>query len=58
MVAGLYLGELLRLVLIDLHAQHIILHNQDLSAISEPYSIDTSVLSDVEVYDAQSAREC
>lgn len=50
MIAGLYLGELFRLVLVDLHEQpHVnIFEGQDISALKKPYSLDASFLSDIE----------
>jgi len=50
MIAGLYLGELFRLVLVDLHEQpHVnIFEGQDIAALKKPYSLDASFLSDIE----------
>lgn len=50
MIAGLYLGELFRLVLVDLHqnANVKIFEGQDISALQKPYSLDASFLSDIE----------
>jgi len=50
MIAGLYLGELFRLVLVDLHEQpHVqIFQGQDIGALKKPYSLDASFLSDIE----------
>jgi len=50
MIAGLYLGELFRLVLVDLHEQpHVqIFQGQDISSLKKPYSLDASFLSDIE----------
>lgn len=50
MVAGLYLGELFRLILVDLHSQpHVeIFPKQDISKLKKPYSLDASFLSDIE----------
>nr|OQO24951.1 Hexokinase [Rachicladosporium sp. CCFEE 5018] len=50
MIAGLYLGELFRLVLVDLHEQgHVkMFEGQDISALKKPYSLDASFLSQVE----------
>ncbi|CCH63007.1 hypothetical protein TBLA_0I03540 [Henningerozyma blattae CBS 6284] len=42
MSSGYYLGELLRLVLVDLHAQGFILKDQDLTKLNVPYCMDTS----------------
>ena len=50
MIAGLYLGELFRLVLVDLHAAaHVkIFEGQDIAALQKPYSLDASFLSEIE----------
>lgn len=52
MIAGLYLGELFRLVLIDLadnHQVHIF-QGQNISALRKAYSLDSSFLSAIEEY--------
>ena len=46
--AGLYLGEIFRLVLIELHKKGLILKNQNVSRLSKSYEIDTAFLSAVE----------
>lgn len=50
MIAGLYLGELFRLVLVDLHEQPQVKFFQgaDISPLKKPYSLDASFLSDIE----------
>lgn len=48
MIAGLYLGELFRLVLVDLHEKGKIFEGQDVSTLRKPYSLDASFLSDIE----------
>jgi len=50
MIAGLYLGEIFRLVLVDLHDTHEthIFANQDISKLSQPYTLDSSFLSAIE----------
>jgi hexokinase len=50
MVAGLYLGELFRLVLVDLHANPDvkIFKGQDIGALQVEYSLDSSFLAEVE----------
>ncbi|KAK9455819.1 hexokinase-domain-containing protein [Dipodascopsis uninucleata] len=48
MIAGLYLGELLRLVLLDLHDQGHIFERKDVSILKSAYSIDASLLSAIE----------
>jgi len=50
MIAGLYLGELFRLVLVDLHDNkniHIFEH-QDIAKLRKAYSMDASFLSSIE----------
>lgn len=52
MIAGLYLGELFRLVLVDLadnHQVHIF-QGQNISALRKAYSLDSSFLSAIEEY--------
>lgn len=48
MVAGLYLGEILRLVLVQLHKQNAFLIDQDISVLHEPNIMDTSFLETAE----------
>lgn len=50
MTAGLYLGEIFRLVLIDLldNKPGLIFEGQDTSKLRKPYSLDSSVLSAIE----------
>jgi len=48
MVAGLYLGELFRLVLVDLHDNQHIFEDQDIEKLRKPYSLDASFLSAIE----------
>lgn len=50
MIAGLYLGELFRLVLVDLHDNKNcnFLKGQDISALRKAYSLDASFLSHIE----------
>jgi hexokinase len=49
MIAGLYLGEIFRLVLIDLHEnKHLIFDKQDISKLKKPYTLDASFLSFIE----------
>lgn len=48
MIAGLYLGELFRLVLVDLSEKGKIFEGQDISTLRKPYSLDASFLSDIE----------
>jgi hexokinase len=48
MIAGYYLGEVFRLVLLDLHSQGQLFEGKDLSKLMEPYALDTSVLAEIE----------
>lgn len=49
-IAGLYMGELFRLVLVDLHQRPniTIFAGQDIKALTKPYAYDSSFLSDIE----------
>jgi len=50
MIAGLYLGEIFRLVLVDLHSSPDckIFEGQDVSKLKKPYTLDSSFLSLIE----------
>ena len=50
MIAGLYLGELFRLVLVDLHDNKSckVFHGQDISKLRKAYTLDSSFLSMIE----------
>lgn len=48
MSAGLYLGEIFRLVVLDLHEKGLIFPGQSASKLKEPYRLDTGVLSALE----------
>ncbi|CAN6674814.1 hexokinase-2 [Trichomonascus vanleenenianus] len=48
MIAGYYLGEILRKVLVDLHEQGYIFEQKDISKLREEYSLDSSFLSEIE----------
>lgn len=49
MSAGLYLGEIFRLIIVDLYERGLIFKNRDLQKLrSEPYCLDTGVLSSLE----------
>ncbi len=48
MSAGLYLGEIFRLVLVDLHGRGLVFKDQDISKLHKPYLLDTGFLSAVE----------
>lgn len=57
MSAGLYLGEIYRLVLIDLHDEGLIFKGQDVSKLHEAYLLDTGFLSSVENDESPKFRE-
>ncbi|KAK6954813.1 hypothetical protein Daesc_004782 [Daldinia eschscholtzii] len=48
MSAGLYLGELFRLIALDLHKSGLLFPGQDAAKLSESYSLDTGFLSALE----------
>lgn len=49
MIAGLYLGEIFRLVVVDLHEnKNILFEGQDISKLKKPYTLDASFLSFIE----------
>ncbi|KUI57525.1 Hexokinase [Cytospora mali] len=50
MIAGLYLGEIFRLIMVDLHDNHEcnLFGSQDISKLRKPYSMDSSFLSAIE----------
>lgn len=48
MIAGLYLGEIFRLVLLDMHEQKHMFEGQDAGKLTKPYSLDASFLSAIE----------
>lgn len=50
MVAGLYLGEIFRLALLDLvkNPEIELFKGQDTSALEKPYSLDSSYLAQIE----------
>lgn len=48
MSAGLYLGEIYRLIVVELYERNIIFAKQDASKLREPYSLDTGFLSTIE----------
>lgn len=49
MIAGLYLGEIFRLVLVDLHEnKNLLFEGQDISTLKKPYTLDASFLSFIE----------
>lgn len=51
MIAGLYLGEIFRLIMVDLHDNYAsIFADQDISLLRRPYSLDSSFLSAIEEY--------
>lgn len=48
MSSGYYLGEIIRLVLMDLHEKGFLFKDQDVSKLKEPYIMDTSYPSRIE----------
>ena len=48
MSAGLYLGEIFRLVVVELHEKGLLFTNKDVSKLHEPYILDTAFLSALE----------
>ncbi|GAB7363825.1 hypothetical protein MBLNU230_g4391t1 [Neophaeotheca triangularis] len=46
--AGLYLGEIFRLVLVDLQEQGLIFQNEDIALLQQPYILDTAFLTSIE----------
>ena len=48
MSAGLYLGEIFRLILCDLHDRGLVFKGQDVSGLREAYKLDTGFLSSIE----------
>jgi hexokinase len=48
MSAGLYLGEIYRLILLDLYGQGLLFADQPISKLKEPYVLDTAFLSGLE----------
>jgi hexokinase len=48
MIAGYYLGEILRLVLVDLHDQGFVFERKDITKLRKEYLLDTSFLSKIE----------
>lgn len=48
MIAGYYLGEVFRLVLVDLHEQGHLFEGKNLRKLMEPYSLDAGVLAEIE----------
>jgi len=46
--AGLYLGEIFRLILVDLADRKLIFRDQDLTKVRQAYAIDTAFLSQIE----------
>ena len=48
MSAGLYLGEIFRLVALELHEKGVLFRGRDVSKLEEPYILDTKFLSGIE----------
>ncbi|KAJ6556389.1 hexokinase [Mycena capillaripes] len=45
LISGLYLGEILRLILCELIDEDVLFHGQDTSRLETPYALDTTLLS-------------
>ncbi|OTB06736.1 hypothetical protein M426DRAFT_54873 [Hypoxylon sp. CI-4A] len=56
MSAGLYLGEIFRLILLDLHEKGLLFRNQDVTKLKEPYKLDTAILSALETDPLEECR--
>ncbi|KAG0677935.1 hexokinase A [Pichia californica] len=52
MIAGYYLGEVLRLILLDYYSQNLIFKNQDIKPLQVPFAMDTSFPSRIEEHSA------
>jgi hexokinase len=50
MIAGLYLGEIFRQVLVDVYGKSLIFQGQDVTMLSKTYSLDSGFLSAMEEY--------
>ena len=58
MIAGLYLGEIFRLILLDLHDnKKIIFQNQDMEPFRKAFCLDSSFLSFIEEYPFENLSE-
>ncbi|KAK4132325.1 hypothetical protein BT67DRAFT_85780 [Trichocladium antarcticum] len=59
MIAGLYLGEIFRLIMVDLHenSEARIFAGQDISKLRKPYTLDSSFLSAIEEDPLESLSE-
>ncbi|GAO49708.1 hypothetical protein G7K_3853-t1 [Saitoella complicata NRRL Y-17804] len=57
MIAGLYLGEVFRLALLDLHQQGHIFLGQSVAKLQTSYTIDTEILSLIELDPFENLRE-
>jgi hexokinase len=57
MIAGYYLGELIRLILLDLHADGVVLKGQDITQLKEPFLFDTAVPANFEEDKSEDLKE-
>jgi hexokinase len=57
MSAGLYLGEIYRLILLDLHEQGVLFKNQDVAKLRQSYAFDTALLSALENDDSTDQQD-
>lgn len=53
MIAGYYLGELLRLIILDYYDQGLILKDQNIEPLKESFAMDTSFPSQIEQHSAK-----
>lgn len=57
MSAGLYLGEVYRLILLDLHEKGVLFAGQGVSKLGTPYALDTGFLSALENDDSPDQQD-
>lgn len=57
MIAGYYLGEVLRLILLDYYAQGLVFKNEDIKPLQVPFAMDTSYPSRIEQHSATLVEE-
>lgn len=57
MSAGLYLGEIYRLIILDLHSRGVAFKEQNIGKLRDPYCIDTAFLSKIEDDDSPDLHE-
>lgn len=57
MIAGYYLGEVLRLILLDYYSKNLIFENQNIDGLKVPFAMDTSFPSRIEQHKAEFVNE-